>query len=261
MTTHGVKRSTSSKQIIVERNLTNHPVKLQVSGAARGNSVSATHLKLKQLIVEGQIAPGSWIVEGQLALSLGLSRTPVRCALQLLQREGFITEYRTETKSRMRVTALTSEDAAELYRIVGHLEGLAGVAAAKLPVAKRTELKKDLIELNRKLSDVAKSKDVKPRLVFELDTQFHAALVRASSGPKLIMLHEIVKPQIERYWRLYAHTIIKDLPKSVSEHDDIISAIAKGNARAAERAIETNWKYGAERIGRLIQIFGEHGSF
>jgi DNA-binding GntR family transcriptional regulator len=168
----------------------------------RGNSVSAAYLRLKQLIVEGQIAPGSWVVEAELASRLGLSRTPVRGALQLLQREGFVNEYKGDTKSRMRVTPLTREDAEELYRIVGHLEGMAALAAAALPDGPRQDLVRELSRLNGRLNDVTKAKSVEPRFVFETDTQFHAKLVSASSGPKLILLHEIVKPQIERYWRL-----------------------------------------------------------
>jgi DNA-binding GntR family transcriptional regulator len=230
-------------------------------GVKRGDSVSAAYLRLRELIVQGQIAPGSWVVEAELASGLGLSRTPVRGALQLLQREGYVLEHKGGTKSRMRITPLTREDLGELYRIVGHLEGLAGLATAALPEPVRRELCTVLSSLNQKLREVAKVKMVEARSVFELDTLFHAKIVRASSGPRLISLHDVVKPQIERYWRLYAHTIIIDLPHTVAEHEEIIKAIAKGNPRATERAIESNWKHGSERIGRLVDLFGERGSF
>jgi DNA-binding GntR family transcriptional regulator len=230
-----------------------------LNGVQRGSTVSAAYQRLRDLIVEGQIAPGSWVVEGEMAARLGLSRTPVRGALQLLQREGFVVEHKAGTKSRMRITPLTKEDLVELYRIVGHLEGLAGLSTAALSEPIRRDLCAVLTDLNHKM--VAKVKMAEARSVFELDTTFHSKLVRASSGPRLLSLHDIVKPQIERYWRLYAHTIINDLPLSVAEHEEIIDAIAKGNSKATERAIETNWKNGSVRIGRLVDLFGERGSF
>lgn len=71
----------------------------------------------------------------------------------------------------------------------------------------------------------------------------------------------MIKPQIERYWRLYAQTIVQDLRLSVSEHDEIIAAIAGGNAKTTERALAKNWENGAERIYKLIDLFGERGSW
>ncbi len=232
-------------------------------GAAtkRGDSVTAVFLKLRELIVQGQIAPGSWVVEAELSDRLGFSRTPVRGALQLLQREGFIVEHRGGTKSRLRIAPLTKEDALELYILVGQLESLAGVHAAGLPSAERSDLAKKLNEINHHLHQIATSKKVEPRSVFELDTNFHHEIVAAASGPRLRTLHQTVKPQIERYWRLYAHTIIQDLHLSVAEHTDIVNSIASGNPRAVEKALANNWKKGADRICHLIELFGERGSW
>ncbi len=227
----------------------------------RGDSVTAVFLKLRDLIVQGQIAPGSWVVEAELSERLGFSRTPVRGALQLLQREGFILEHRGGTKSRLRISPLTKEDALELYTIVGQLEGLAGVLAAALPAEQRECLSTQLTDVNQRLHHIATSKKVELRSVFELDTHFHHEIVAAASGPRLRMLHQMVKPQIERYWRLYAHTIIQDLHLSVSEHTEIIDSIANGNSRAVEKALASNWKKGADRISHLIDLFGERGSW
>jgi DNA-binding GntR family transcriptional regulator len=213
------------------------------------------------LIVEGQIAPGSWVVEAELAERLKVSRTPIRGALQLLQREGFIIERRGGKKSRLHVSPLTKEDANELYMIVGNIEGLAGTLTASLDDKKREALCRMLKEFNRRLGAIATTKKVELRLVFELDTRFHHEIVSAGAGPRLMVIHQMMKPQIERYWRLYAHTIIQDLHHSVAEHDEIIAAIATGNVKATERALSINWKNGAERIYRLIDLFGERGSW
>jgi DNA-binding GntR family transcriptional regulator len=228
----------------------------------RPDSVTAAFLKLRELIVQGQISPGSWVVEAELAERLGFSRTPIRGALQLLQREGFITEQRTGAKkSRLRISPLMKEDAQELYLIVGTIEALAGGMTAGLSTDERTQLCTKLTEFNRRLSEIATSKKVDLRSVFDLDTRFHYEIIAASAGPRLLTIHQMMKPQIERYWRLYAHTIIQDLHHSVSEHEEIIASIASGNAKATERALSNNWKKGAERIYSLIDLFGERGSW
>jgi DNA-binding GntR family transcriptional regulator len=233
----------------------------EIQREPKNDSVTAAFSKLRDLIVQGQMAPGSWVVEAELAERLGMSRTPVRGALQLLQREGFIMEQRGGKKSRLHISPLTKEDASELYMIVGNIEALAGTLTASLDEKKRHELCRVLLELNQRLGAIATAKKVDYRLVFELDTRFHHEIVSASAGPRLLMLHRMVKPQIERYWRLYAHTIIQDLHHSVAEHAEIIAAIEAGNVKAAERALSINWKLGAERIYRLIELFGERGSW
>jgi DNA-binding GntR family transcriptional regulator len=227
----------------------------------RGDSVTAAFEKLRELIVVGQIAPGSWVVETELAERLGLSRTPIRGALQLLQREGFILEHRGGTKVRLRISPLTKEDAQELYGIANQLEMMAGALTAELSEEARQALCTRLHSLNERLRHIATGKKVEPRFVFELDTQFHREIVLASAGPRLQDLHTMIKPQLERYWRLYAHSLIQDLALSVSEHEKIVAAIASGSAKAAESAIANNWKHGAERIYRQIDQFGERGSW
>jgi len=225
------------------------------------DSVTAAFQKIRELIVQGQIAPGSWVVEAEMAERLGLSRTPIRGALQLLQREGFIVEQRGGKKSRLRISPLTKEDAQELYLIVGTIESLAGALTASLPAEKRQALCATLRDLNQKLAQLAATRKADLRSVFDIDTQFHHEIVAASAGPRLLVLHRMMKPQIERYWRLYAHTIIQDLHHSVAEHEEIMSAIASGNVKGTEKALANNWKLGAERIYQLIDLFGERGSW
>src|ERR1035441_9781079 len=87
--------------------------------AEHGTSVGIAFQRVRDLIVHGKLAPGTWIVEGDLCEHLNMSRTPVRGALYLLQREGYVIEHRNASKSRMIVAPLTKEDASELYPIIG----------------------------------------------------------------------------------------------------------------------------------------------
>ena len=226
-----------------------------------GSSVTRAFEELRGLIVRGNLPPGAWIVESEIAERLGLSRTPIRGALQWLHREGYVVEHKGPRKARIIVAPLTRDDARELYMMVGHLERLAGTLVVAMPAGARTAIANDLAALNAQLSDIASQRPVDPRRVFDLDEAFHTRIVEASGGRRLVTLYKSVRPQVERYWRLYASSIINELHVSVAEHDAIIRAIRTGDETAVHGGLARNWSGGFERISRLIEIFGERGSW
>lgn len=226
-----------------------------------GTSLITAFREIRELIVHGRLSPGTWILEADLAERLNMSRTPVRGAIHWLQREGYVLEHRNVSKSRMIVAPLTKEDANELYMIIGNLEGMAGRGVAQLPDAQRKQITAQLRNLNERLAGIASGQSGHPGEIFEIDREFHRLIVKYGAGPRLTMLHGGVEPQTERYWRLYASSIIKDLHLSFEEHDDIIRAIDAANADAVEIALKNNWLKGAERLGHVIDIFGERGSW
>jgi len=229
--------------------------------AEHGTSVDTAFQRVRDLIVRGSLAPGSWIVEGDLCEHLNMSRTPVRGALYLLQREGYILENRNGSKSRMIVAPLTREDANELYPIIGRIEGLAGRRAAALPQADRDELAVKLRQINERLARIAEDRSFEGPEIFDLDHEFHRVLVIAGSGPRITTLHRAIEPQTERYWRLYASSIINELHVSVGEHEEIIAAVLEGDPDRLDRALCTNWENGCKRLARVIELFGERGSW
>ena len=224
-----------------------------------GTSVRTAFYQLRELIVHGKLSPGTWIVEGDLARRLNVSRTPIRAALNKLQQEGYVREYRMANKSRMIVAPLTKEDAAELYSVIGRLEGLAGRSTAALPKPERTKIVQQLKALNQQLIDV-KGDHSKQGSIFEIDRDFHRLAV-SCSGPRLSAWHRAIEPQAERSWRLYASSIIGDLQLSIAEHNEIIRALADGNPDRVERALQANWDNGCQRLARVIEVFGERGSW
>jgi len=83
--------------------------------AENASSVTRAFQALRELIVRGNLPPGAWIVEAEIASQLGLSRTPIRSALQWLHREGYVVEHKGNRKARIVVAPLTREDARELH--------------------------------------------------------------------------------------------------------------------------------------------------
>jgi DNA-binding GntR family transcriptional regulator len=229
--------------------------------APHGSRPEQVYLRLRDLIVQGLLAPGSRVVETEVATRLGVSRTPVREALQRLQQEGFVVGAPGAQQARLTVAPLTRADVHELLNIVGELEGLGARWAAALPLADRRSLTKELKALNAEFHRTGRSSPIDHGRMYEADERLHRQIVVAGSGPRLIALHDSVKPQAERYIRMYISMLTSDIRASVAEHDAMIDAIEAGLVDDAQAAVQTNWRHAAERIGRVIEVAGERGSW
>lgn len=229
--------------------------------ATRGGSSDRVYNYLREMIVRGRISPGSRIVETDIALHLDVSRTPIRSALHRLRQEGYLVPIGRRKEHRLVIAPLTQDDAHELFHIVGMIEGLAAAEAARATKNDRSTLASDLEKLNLELTQVARSDTHLSQRVFETDMRFHRRYVEAGAGPRLLALHDAIKPQAERYVHLYAHLVGDDLSRSVEEHEAIVQRIANGNPDAASRAVQRNWRNAAARMQRLITLKGERGTW
>lgn len=229
--------------------------------AERGDRVSLAYSRLRELIVAGRLAPGSRIIETAVAARLGVSRTPVRAALQRLQQEGYVMVSSPGQQSRMSVTPLTQEDARELYGMISAVEGLAANWAARRTSLERELLVAELRALNAELLAASTSSKPDVSRVFELDKQFHRRVVEGGAGPRLLALHDSFKPQSERYGRIYSSALIDQIGTSVDEHEDVIRGIEEGDGPATEEALRRNWFNASERLAQVIGVVGERGSW
>ncbi len=225
----------------------------------RTDLVSQAYREIRDLIVRSRLAPGARILEHQAATRLGLSRTPVRAALQRLQQEGYVTGAAPGRRARPTVTPLTMEDALELFSIVGEIEGLAAEHSAGLPSAERRALVDELTAINDEYLRAATSAHPEGDDLFSLDTRFHRRYVEAGAGARLVALHDAIKPQTERYIRVYQTALVEAIRTSVKEHRIIVERIAEGPPATAQEAVRTNWRNAALRLQAVIGSRGETG--
>lgn len=232
------------------------PVSPLVTGVARSALVDDAFIRLRDWIITGQLAPGATIIEVEVAAQLGVQRSHLRQAIQRLQHSGFVIASKIGTYSRTRVAPLTLEDMGELFTMVGAIEGLAARRAAQLPKAERSALVLILKRANAELLRIARGPSADYNRANDLDVAFHRKYVDVGGGPRVQALHAAVKPQADRYERFYTHGLLDQLDVSVSEHDAIVVAIARGDADEAQQAVETNWRNAIERFGRAVVPMG-----
>jgi DNA-binding GntR family transcriptional regulator len=141
-----------------------------------GIGPSSVYDELRAQILDGRLAPGTHLVEGSLAKSFGVSRSPIREALSQLAYEGLLERL----DRAMRVRVLRAEDVLELYEVRIALERAAARAAAE----RRTDL-----DLGRMTGTVDAmlglgAEEKEPRA--KLSHTFHFAIWRASHNATLL---------------------------------------------------------------------------
>jgi DNA-binding GntR family transcriptional regulator len=236
----------------------------QVTAASTARSrdgSSQAYVQLRELIVHGRLAPGGRVIESELAERLGTSRTPVRSALHRLQGEGYVIARRGGRRTQLTVAPLTREDGRELFWIVGELEAMAAHWVARGDGGDRRQVAEAMQRTNHELLHASNADAPDPARLFDLHTCFHQTYVDACGGPRVQAMHAVVKPQAERYRRLYSTALGGHIHASLAEHEAIVRALGDGDPDAAERAVKTNWRNAADRLVRVIERMGERGSW
>ena len=164
-------------------------------------------------------------------------------------------------QSRLTVAPLTRDDVHELLDVVGALEGVGARRSALLDSNDRRALARELRGLNQEFARAGRAAPVDHSRLYDVDERLHRRIVQAGVGPRLLALHDAVKPQAERYIRMYISMLTGDIRSSVDEHDALIDAIEEGRAADAQRAVEVNWQHAADRLGKVIEVAGERGSW
>lgn len=183
---------------------------------------------LRRTIVQGEVSAGTRLVASQLAEQLGVSRTPLREALQLLEREGFVRRLATGV---VEVVGLSRDEMEEVFAIRAALEGLAArYAALRATPEDVARMEEILASLERW---AGKSKFEK----LDVETHgFHAAIHQASGLKLALGQLETMRDHINRY---RARTIATPgrAAELVREHGEILKRIRLHDPDQAEIAM------------------------
>ncbi|HTW85249.1 MAG TPA: GntR family transcriptional regulator [Candidatus Sulfotelmatobacter sp.] len=186
------------------------------------------HDRLRTAILSGELAPGTPVIEAELAARLGASRTPVREALRRLEAAGLL-EPRGQRGSVVRVLAASEIEA--LFEIREALESLAARRAARAAnnaVLRRVE--RHLAGMRAAIDD--------PNEMERHDTDFHDAIVAAGGSERLKrMLSDIREELIVHRFLSLSDPLRRRA--TLREHEAIVVALRAGDeAAAAARSAE-----------------------
>lgn len=137
---------------------------------------------LREAILKGELKPGERLMELQLASKLGVSRTPIREAIRMLEQEGLAV---TIPRRGAEVARMTEKDMEDVLQIRAALDEL----AVQLATEQITDEQFDALEQARQnFENSLKSDDVKE--IAQADVAFHDAIYNATGNAKLVSMHE-----------------------------------------------------------------------
>ncbi|MDR5762861.1 GntR family transcriptional regulator [Caballeronia sp. LZ035] len=197
------------------------PAKL-VKIQARTDYVDEVYNILLDAISEGSIAPGTRIVQEEIAEQLSVSRSPVLQAFRLLKKDGLVEDA---PGRGLQVTPLNVERVGHLYEFREALDGL----AAKLAARRSVRLDKSLIANGRK---AMRGDDIKAMV--EADMAFHLAIYAASGNPLILENARLHWMHLRRVMGA-VHQVVGQRKVVWDEHAAIADAIAAGDEELASR--------------------------
>ncbi|HEY1348963.1 MAG TPA: GntR family transcriptional regulator [Ktedonobacteraceae bacterium] len=200
--------------------------------------------QLRQAIVSGHFAPGARLIERELCLLLGVSRTSLREALRQLEGDGLVTNI---PHKGIIVTAMTSQEAEEIYEVRAVMEAL----AARLCAQRLTPtLEKALRTAIEQIEEVLRIHDLPALLVAK--EQFYQVLL---SGCGNRTASVILRSLYHRIASLRALTLTQPgrAETSVAEMRQIFSAIVQTDGSAASHACTVHVQQAARIAASVLQ--------
>ena len=135
---------------------------------------------LREAILKGSLKPGERLMELQLAAKLGVSRTPIREAIRMLEQEGLAI---TIPRKGAEVAKMTEKDMEDVLQIRKALDELAVKAACDKMTGKQIA---DLTQSVKKFEESIHEGDLDK--IIEYDVAFHDIIYEATDNPKLVVL-------------------------------------------------------------------------
>ena len=198
---------------------------------------------VKQKIMNRHLRPGSFLTDGQRALELGMSRTPVRDAFRLLEHEGFLC---SRARRGWQVNSLSLKDVQEIFDIKETLESvLAGRAAECKEELLRRRLKR-LMEILKK-SAAADNYDSWR----EADSELHRVLLAMAGNTRAT---RIICDLNDQWYRIRLGLLAMQgrLERSTQEHEAVVETVLAGDGDAAERHMRSHLHNLRQELERLL---------
>lgn len=199
--------------------------------------------RVRDMIIEGELAAGSRIHEGNLGKTLGVSRTPLREALKFLASEGLV---ELSPGRGAVVRQFTAKDVHDSLVVLGNLEGLAGRLACEH--ATDDEIR-EVRQLHDRMLDMYERRDRLP--YFKLNQNIHSAILRLSKNEALTYVHGILQARLRRI-RYIGNEGPEKWAGAVADHEEIIAALEARDAERLSKVLTAHMEKTWERVRNSI---------
>lgn len=201
---------------------------------------------LEQRIIEGEMGIGKRLDEAELSLQYGVSRTPVREALQRLAESG-LAEHIPRRGTFVRAPGLS--ELVEMFEVMTELECM----AVRLAIRRATTVDIDaLTESNEACRAAFEADDAKR--YYELNTAVHAQIYQMSGNGFLAAEAQRLHDRLRPFRRLQLR-VRGRMSESMNEHDIILAAIRDGDAQQAVDTMRNHITILGERFNDLVSGF------
>lgn len=203
--------------------------------------------ELRQMIFAGDLPAGSDHLESELAVQLGMSRTPVREAALMLESQGLL-ELRP--RKGVRILPVSPNDMDEIYDVLTELESLSARCAAQAGLDDA-----DLAPLARSIDDMERALN-EDRLEdwAEADERFHRALVHLGGNSRIAMIFEMMSDQVRRARAVTLY--MRPLPvQSNTDHRQVFEAIRSGQS---DLAADIHRAHRQKAKGIILDLLEKH---
>ncbi|CAM3397215.1 GntR family transcriptional regulator [Aeromicrobium ponti] len=204
---------------------------------------------IKQSIISGDLSPGDVLPEEKVAGDLGISRTPLREALQLLAQDGLIV---MEKGKRAVVASYSPSEALDYLEVRSVLEAYnIQTIEFTLDEALISDLEKNIEMQERTI------KDLDYQEFNDLDLAFHLLLAERNKNKTLAEMIKQLNKGVNRAFLLLSKTLPISVKDAVEEHKSIVNALKDRDISLAKIKME----YHMQQVGKRIQIYLKEGEF
>ncbi len=220
---------------------------MMTSAPKTQSSSAAAVEQLRSQIFTGKLGAGTDHLESELAEALGMSRTPVREALLVLEGQGLVD---VRPRKGVRIKPLSPADMTEIYDILTELESLAAANAARAGYSD-TELSRLSVTVDE-MDRALRQNDLDAWA--QADDAFHHELVRLGNNSRVQSIVGMLSDQVRRARLVTLH--MRPLPtRSNEDHRKLLAAIRQGDAKTAHRMHHVHRTAAKEM---LIQLLRKH---
>ncbi|MCY7887357.1 GntR family transcriptional regulator [Bacillus spizizenii] len=185
--------------------------------------------QIQKWIVEGILAPGEKINDDELAKALGVSRTPVREALQLLAVQGFV---EMSPGKETRISQIEKNDVFKVYPPMAALQSTAAELAIENIESSHLE---EMAAINQQMKAAIDRNEIYE--VLGLDKTFHDVMIDAADNEYIQNFTSVLHMHILRLEYLF----FKSPQNSIEEHEQIIQACKEKDRKKAAELTYSNW--------------------